>query len=106
MSAVIPIEEADELLRGTVSSVANQVCRAVYPAKPTRHELAALIDFAYNLGVGTLIKSRLLVKLRNGDIEGAAHCFMNYVYAGHPKHVFIGLVRRREAEMHVFLTED
>jgi lysozyme len=68
------------------------------------NEFAALVSFAYNLGTTALAKSTLLKKVRAGDKKGASAEFMKWVYAGRPKRVLPGLVKRRGAERRLFLT--
>lgn len=59
--------------------------------------LNAIVDFAYNLGVGRLQSSTLRRKINAGDWEGAKEQLMRWVRAG--GRVLPGLVRRREAEV-------
>jgi lysozyme len=63
---------------------------------------AALIDFTYNAGAGTLAKSTLLKKLNAGDIKGACDQLPRFVYAGGKK--LNGLIKRREAERELCLS--
>lgn len=67
------------------------------------HERAALISFAYNLGVGALRGSMLLRKLNAGDRQGAADQFPAWCHAG--GRVVAGLQTRRALERAVFLGE-
>lgn len=60
----------------------------------------ALVDFAFNLGIGALLKSTLWKKLNAGDYQGAAREFERWDMAG-GKHV-PGLLRRRLAEKFEF----
>ncbi len=66
-------------------------------------EFDALVSFAFNLGVGKLGASTLLNKLNMGDKVGAASEFTKWVMAGESK--LPGLVKRRQAEMAMFLKE-
>lgn len=63
-------------------------------------QVAALVDFAYNLGTGALKASTLRRKLNRGDYEGASREFRKWVWAGGRK--LRGLVRRRSAEKKIF----
>jgi lysozyme len=65
------------------------------------NEFAALVSFAFNLGVGALRGSTLLRLLNAGDRYGAAVQFGRWTKAGGK--VLAGLVRRREAERELFL---
>lgn len=59
--------------------------------------LNAIVDFAYNLGVGRLQTSTLRRKLNEEDWEGAKEQLKLWVRGG--GRVLPGLVRRREAEI-------
>jgi len=59
-------------------------------------QVAAVADFAYNLGTGALRASTLRRKLNAGDIEGAALELGKWVNGGGKR--LRGLVLRREAE--------
>lgn len=56
----------------------------------------AIVDFAYNLGVGRLQTSTLRRKINSQDWEGAKEQLMLWVRGG--GRVLPGLVRRRQAE--------
>jgi len=66
------------------------------------HQAAALISFAYNLGVGALQSSTLLRKLNRGDYDGAADEFPKWCFAGGRK--LKGLYNRRMDERDLFLS--
>jgi len=67
----------------------------------SQNEFDALVDFAYNVGVGNLRSSTLLKKLNAADRAGAADEFLKWNKGGGK--VLPGLVRRREAERKLFL---
>ncbi len=60
------------------------------------NEFAALVSFAFNLGIGNLKSSTLLRELNEGDRAAAADQFSRWVMAGGVK--MQGLVKRRRAE--------
>ena len=63
----------------------------------TQGQYDALVDFAYNLGLGNLKSSTLLRKIKEGAPTGdIQEQFRRWVYAGGKK--LKGLVRRREWE--------
>ena len=63
----------------------------------TQGKFDALVDFAYNLGLGNLKQSTLLRKIKEGaSTEDIQEQFRRWVYAGGK--VLKGLVRRREWE--------
>lgn len=59
--------------------------------------LNAIVDFAYNLGIGRLQTSTLRRKLNAGDWPGAAAELMKWTRGG--GRVLPGLVKRRQAEV-------
>lgn len=60
------------------------------------HQLCAIADFAYNLGLGRLKASTLRRRINEGDLEAAKMELRRWVRGGGK--VLPGLVRRREAE--------
>lgn len=63
----------------------------------TQGQYDALVDFAYNLGIGNLKSSTLLRKIKEGAPTGdIQEQFRRWVYAGGK--VLKGLVKRREWE--------
>lgn len=62
----------------------------------SENRLAALLDFAYNLGVGRLRASTLLKKVNAGDWSAAKVEILKWNKAGGK--ILPGLVKRREAE--------
>lgn len=69
----------------------------------TQHQFDALVSFTFNLGIGSLKKSRLLRLLNLGDLKGAADQFLVWNKAGGK--VVEGLNRRRKAERALFLAK-
>lgn len=59
----------------------------------------AIVDFAYNLGVGRLQTSTLRRKINDQDWEGAKEQLKRWVYGG--GRVLPGLVTRRNAEISI-----
>ncbi|MEM0979295.1 MAG: lysozyme [Cyanobacteria bacterium P01_H01_bin.58] len=68
------------------------------------NQFSALVVFSFNVGLGALADSTLLRKLNAGDYAGAANEFPRWVKAG--GQTLAGLVRRREAEKALFLSQD
>ena len=71
----------------------------------TPHEEAALLSFAYNLGIGSLRSSTLLRHLRMGFREGAAREFDRWIHVRSNKGELVeseGLKRRRARERALF----
>lgn len=95
-------ETAEAWLR---QELANNYMRGVLRASPTlinNHKLlAAITDFAYNLGVARYRASTLRRRVDEGDLEGCAFELRKWVNGGGRR--LNGLVRRREAEIALFL---
>lgn len=66
----------------------------------TENQVAALEDFVFNLGSGSLEASALLRKLNAKDYAGAAAEFDKWDHAGGKE--MAGLLRRRQAETKLF----
>lgn len=66
----------------------------------TQNEFDALVDFAFNLGIGALLESTLLKYVNAGKFELAANEFQRWDRAGGKE--VAGLLRRRLAEKQEF----
>ncbi len=100
--ATISQAQADQYLEADIAKFDWYVNRYV-SVLVTQNMHDALVSFTYNLGAGTLKKSSLLEKLNRRDYIGAADVFPRYNKAG--GRVLNGLVRRRQNEREVFLTD-
>ena len=67
----------------------------------TQSQFDALVDFAYNCGVGAMRGSTMLKKLNSRDYLGASEEMLRWNRAGGK--VMAGLTKRREAEKDMFL---
>ncbi|HEV2800520.1 MAG TPA: lysozyme [Pyrinomonadaceae bacterium] len=94
-------EEAEELLRNDIRAHSIPV-EGLIKVPVTDNQFAALVSFAFNLGVNNLRNSTLLRKLNARDYDGAALEFQKWNKAGGK--VLKGLTRRREAEATLFRT--
>jgi len=94
-------EKADSLLSVGVGDFEAGVEKLVTIAI-NQNQFDALVDFVYNLGIGSLRSSTLLKKLNAGDYVGAAAEFPKWNKAGGK--VLPGLVKRREAERVLFMS--
>ena len=95
-------QRAESLLEITVTKFWKEV-KKVVKSPVNDNQFAALVSFAYNLGIGALNKSTLL-KLVNANPNDPqiAHEFMKWVNAGgKPSN---GLVNRRRAELHLYFS--
>lgn len=95
-------EQAESRLKNDVGTFSRQV-RDVLKVVLNENQFSALVAFAYNLGIGTLRKSTLLVKLNAGDFAGVGEEILKYNKGGGK--VLSGLVKRREAERALFYKE-
>lgn len=67
------------------------------PNLETPEQIAALVDFAFNLGISRLKSSTLRLRVNSGRWEAAKDELRKWVYAAGKK--LQGLVLRREAEV-------
>ena len=94
-------EEADHKLEININKAFSSVLRLVkIPLYP--EQLAALTDFAFNLGAGNLQISTLLRLTNRGDLLQAAEEFVKWNKAGGIVHK--GLTRRCLARKTLFLS--
>lgn len=94
-------ERADEMLKLRVINLAVQVNKLV-TVSINKNEEAALISFAFNVGIGALSKSTLLKCLNAGLRLEAAEQFLRWDKAG--GRVLKGLTKRRTEERAIFLS--
>jgi lysozyme len=99
-SGGITEEEAEEILKKDLERTEIGVEQAV-DVDLTDNQFAALVSFAFNLGVRTLQRSTLLMLVNKGDFDSAADEFPKWCYAGGKQ--LKGLVTRRLAERDLFL---
>ena len=96
-------EQATEMLLDTIKSVEKQV-KNVLEVKLKPHQLAALISFTYNVGIGNFANSTLLAWINsNPDFARIPEQFRRWNKGG--GRVLNGLVRRREAEVALWTGE-
>ena len=91
--------EASELVQKEVDTIAGQIATALGDnvfQQLNENQVSALIDFVYNLGIGTFKQSSLFKNIMAGDFNAAGEVFDLYVKGGGK--VLPGLVRRRKAE--------
>lgn len=89
-----------------VQEITNNYLQGVLKASPSLINnpelLAAITDFAYNLGVARYRASTLRKRVDTGDLEGCATELRKWVYGGGKK--LRGLVLRREDEIALFFS--
>jgi lysozyme len=96
-------EEAVQYILDELSPVAERITKMV-TVPLTQNQFDSLCDFAYNLGSGALQGSTLMKRLNLKDYEGAANEFAKWNKAGGK--VLNGLVKRRELERKLFLSQE
>lgn len=94
-SQPITREQAEAWLVEDLAAVARRV-RGLVSVELTDPQFAALISFAFNVGVGAFRDSTLRKRLNRRDYLGVPVELRKWVRAGQT--VLAGLVRRREAE--------
>jgi lysozyme len=96
-------EELVEIFKNDLASFERGVLRLVPGVSGHQGRFDALVSFAFNAGLGNLQRSTIRMKANRGDWEGAADAFMAWTKGGGK--VLPGLVKRRQAEIALFLTE-
>lgn len=99
----ITAAEADEILSRDLGKFERGVAALLTTAKApvTQHEFDALVDLAFNIGLGALKSSSLLRCYLAGDKAAAARKFMDWNKAGGK--VVAGLTARRRREAAWFM---
>lgn len=95
MGDSITKEKAIQLLELDIKSAKDQVVKIVKP-KLAPHQLDAITDFVFNLGIGKLKSSTLLQCINNGRFYDVPTQLKRWIYANGK--VLDGLVRRRNIE--------
>jgi lysozyme len=95
-------EEAEALLAEGLQRFAQGVA-PLLKREPTENQFGAMVSLAYNIGVGAFSRSTCLKRFNAGDMEGAAEALTWFNKAGGK--TLRGLVRRREEERDLFLSE-
>jgi len=89
--------QAEDLLDWMLRKVFMPQVLALCPGIDQPEQLAAITDFAFNLGVGRLAASTLRRKINAGDWEAVPDELRKWTRGGGK--VLRGLVARREAEI-------
>lgn len=97
--------EAENMLKSDLTKYETFVNNFVKVAI-NQNQFDALVSFTYNLGGGALQKSTLLKKLNDDDYIGASKEFLKWtkITTKNGMEELGGLVKRRQAEMKLFLT--
>ncbi len=95
-------EEIEKLFADDVASFERGVLRLVPGVVGRQGAFDALVSISFNFGLGNLQRSTIRMKANRGDWEGAAEAFRAWTKGGGK--VLPGLVKRREAEIALFLS--
>ena len=94
---------ADQLLREDVRNVVRDISQL--GVVRTQGQMDALVSFAFNLGIGRLLRSTLLKKIRSGaSMHQIRKEFMRWVYADGKR--LKGLEKRRQWEAERFFQSE
>ena len=96
-------EELVEIFKNDLASFERGVLRLVPGVVGRQGSFDALVSISFNFGLGNLQRSTIRMRANRGDWEGAADAFRAWTKGG--GRVLPGLVKRREAEIALFLTE-
>jgi lysozyme len=94
--------EIDELFRTDVGTFERGVLRLVPGVVGRQGAFDALVSISFNFGLGNLQRSTIRMRANRDDWEGAAEAFRVWTKGGGK--VLPGLVKRREAEIALFLS--
>jgi lysozyme len=95
-------EEINTLFATDVGDFERGVLRLVPGVAGKQGAFDALVSISFNFGLGNLQRSTIRMKANRGDWEGAAEAFRAWTKGGGK--VLPGLVKRREAEIALFLS--
>lgn len=99
---VITPERAEEILRADLGAYEAAVRKAI-TRQPTQAQFDAMVSLCFNIGPDGFARSSVLRLFNAGDMQAAADAFR--LWNKSRGRVLRGLVRRREAERDLFLSE-
>lgn len=95
-------QEVEDLFRSDIGAFERGVLRLVPGVTEHQGAFDAMVSFAYNAGLGALMRSQIRIKANRGEWEKAADHLMDWTKGGGK--VLPGLVKRRKAERELFLS--
>ena len=96
-------EELVTIFKNDLAAFERGVLRLVPGVFGHQGRFDALVCLAYNIGLGNIQRSTIRMRANRGDWDGAADAFRVWTKGGGK--VLPGLVKRREAEIALFLAE-
>lgn len=107
MGMTISRVEAENYFDKAIQIFADGIWK-YFKVQPTENQFGAFVSLSYNIGIGAFSRSTALRKFNNGDIAGAAEAIKLWSKAtvNGKKTVLKGLVRRRAAEVELFLEDE
>ena len=96
-------EEINELFREDVATFERGVLRLVPSVIGRQGSFDALVSISFNFGLGNLQRSTIRIRANRREWEGAADAFLVWTKGGGK--VLPGLVKRRQAERALFLSD-
>ena len=96
-------DEINQLFQRDVANFERGVLRLVPTVVGRQGCFDALVSFAFNAGLGNLQKSQIRMRANRKEWEGAAEAFRQWTKGG--GRILPGLVKRREAEIALFMGE-
>ena len=102
--------EADKLLQQDMARIVPSIAAALRNRQElTQSMFDAVACLGFNIGLGALLGSTLMARLKSRDWQAAADQFLRWDQATNPKtgkkERLAGLTRRRQAERELFLRE-
>jgi lysozyme len=95
--------EIDQLFAQDVASFERGVLRLAPNLVGRQGAFDAAVSFSFNAGLGNFQRSTIRMKIGRYDWDGAAQAFMQWTKGGGRE--LPGLVKRRKAEVALFLSE-
>jgi lysozyme len=95
--------EIDQLFAQDVASFERGVLRLAPNLAGRQGAFDAAVSFSFNAGLGNFQRSTIRMKIGRYDWDGAAQAFMQWTKGGGRE--LPGLVKRRKAEVALFLSE-
>jgi len=105
---VITQQRADQLIEKEISSKSAKVNAALGNTRVNQNQFNALLSFAYNVGVGALLSSTLLKRVRENPADPKirnAFMMWNKAHVNGRLVAVRGLTKRRAAEADLYFSE-